>query len=697
MANNQETILAGSPVQETSDYGQWLRRLFPVVLFLVAFLPRAIYFVGSTTLWHGRAVAFFDAFLAGRWTETYQAPHPGVITMWLAGLARWVATLFNPGYDGMALIKRLSIELIPIVFVVSLGIVLAYFLLRSIFDFQVAAFAALLLAFDPYHISLSKAIHVDALVSTFMLLSALFLWQFIKQSRWPWVLLSGIFAGLGLLSKTPALFMVPYFFLCMLVWQAGLLQQQRSAGFPYSWSSGLRAVAGLTLIWLLALAITYFLLWPSMWARPLGTLALTYGGTDFYRETPHENPVLFLGEVTYSDPGPLFYPVNMAIKTTAVSLVGFLLSFFVLLRGRLQNYQRQAVLMGLAFIFFFILMMTLGEKKLDRYMLPALQFVTILAGIGWVYTLRRLWRDRKHMLQLSLALLIGVQAIIIITRFPYFGTHYNYLLGGPKLILENNVVAGQEFGIGVRPAAEYLNELPLPTQLVVGAQNWVVFYHYFQGKTVPLTDDKVDYLLFTRNWTLRGTFADEWQAVWDAYREREPKFTVSYDGVPYIWIYKVGPIIDDNDIAHPLNIVIGQDIRLLGYDFAPQEALPGETVQLTLYWEAINSPPEDYTVFTHLLDTDGQLRGQRDNPPQNGRYPTHFWDQGERVQDQYEITLDPDAPPGDYQFAVGMYILETLERLPVFEETAGPGSAEELPDRSVVIPGPHVLPTEASQ
>lgn len=685
--NNQEVASTSTPTQKSTELGQWLHRLFPILLFFVAFLPRVTHFVGSTTLWHGRARIFFDSFLAGQWTETYQAPHPGVITMWLAGLARWVGVLFNPDYDGMALVKRLSIELVPIALIISLGIVLAYFILRTIFDFQVAAFAALLLAFDPYHISLSKTIHVDTLVATFMLLSALFLWLFIKQNRWQWVFLSGVFAGLGLLTKTPALFLVPYFFLCMLVWQAGLWQQQRFAADSFRWSKGLLDIGKLTIIWLLALSITYFVLWPSMWVRPLETLALTYGGSAFYSDTPHENPVLLLGKVTAEDPGPLFYPVNMAVKTTAVTLVGFILSFFVLLRIQLRDYQRQAILLGLAFVFFFILMMTLGEKKLDRYMLPALQFVTILAGIGWVYTLRRLWRDRSYLLQLSLLLLIGIQLTIIITRFPYFGTHYNYLLGGPKRILENNVVAGQEIGIGVRPAAEYLNKLPLSTELVVGAQNWVNFYHYFQGKTVPLTDDKVDYLLFMRNWTLRGTFGHEWQTVWEEYRDRDPKYVVSFDGVPYIWIYKVGPIIESQDIANPLDVVIGEDIRLLGYEFSPQEALPGEKVLLTLYWEALDSPLGDYTVFSHLLDPDGQLHGQRDNQPQNGMYPTYLWDQGERVQDQYEITIDPEAPAGEYNFAVGMYILETLERLPIMT-----GDGEDIPERNLQLPGPRVLP-----
>ena len=607
--------------------------------------------------------------------------------MWLAGLGREIALLFNPGFDGMAVHKRMAVELIPFALVLSIGLVLAYFILKRLFGFSAAAFSTLLLALEPYDISISKIIHVDALVTTFMLLSALLLWLFLKENRWRWILFSGLLAGLALLTKTSALFLVPYFFLSLLVWQAGIWWRQRQTAGGYDWLQGAAQILKASLIWLAAMAIIYFILWPAMWVQPLETLSQTWGGTLFYRKTPHENPMLFLGKVYTTDPGLLFYPVNLVVKTTAVTLIGFILSFFVLLRVSLLRYQRQAIALGMAFILFFIFMMTLGEKKQARYMLPALEMVTLLAGIGWVYSLRTIWRGKKGLLQVSLAFLLALQLLIVVPRSPYFGTHYNYLLGGPRRILGNDVVAGQEYSIGVEMAADYLNTFPLPTQLVVGAQNWLQFYHYFQGKTVPLTDDKVDYIVFTRNWIKRGTLADEWLPLWDAYRSREPKYVVSFDGIPYVWVYKTSPIVDDALITYPLDADIGQGVRLLGYDFSPKEVLPGEAVYLTLYWEALDSPLADYTVFTHLLDPEGQLQGQRDSQPQNGMYPTYLWDRGERIQDTYELFVDPRASSGTYDFSVGMYILETLERQPIVTSTG-----KELPERSLQFPGPRVLP-----
>jgi hypothetical protein len=66
-------------------------------------------------------------------------------------------------------------------------------------------------------------------------------------------------------------------------------------------------------------------------------------------------------------------------------------------------------------------------------------------------------------------------------------------------------------------------------------------------------------------------------------------------------------------------------------------------------------------------------------------YPTYLWDEGERVQDEYELTIAPDAPPGTYQIAVGMYYLPTLERLPVLDQ-----SGVLLPDARILIAGPEV-------
>jgi len=119
--------------------------------------------------------------------------------------------------------------------------------------------------------------------------------------------------------------------------------------------------------------------------------------------------------------------------------------------------------------------------------------------------------------------------------------------------------------------------------------------------------------------------------------------------------------------AHPLAVNLGEQVTLLGYDLEGKAQAGGE-LQLVVYWQAQREMSTSYTVFTHLLDEEGRLWGQKDNPPQGGRYPTTGWLEGEVVRDEYEIPIPLDAPLGSYLLEVGMYQAETGARLPAFDE-----------------------------
>jgi len=105
--------------------------------------------------------------------------------------------------------------------------------------------------------------------------------------------------------------------------------------------------------------------------------------------------------------------------------------------------------------------------------------------------------------------------------------------------------------------------------------------------------------------------------------------------------------------------------------------------QVTLFWTPLAPIPDDYTVFVHVRDAQGANVAQRDAQPLGGDYPTHQWRAGETVIDPYRIDLPAGLPPGEYRILVGMYRLETMERLPVAGDTSG---------ENVVILGAVTLP-----
>ncbi len=125
-----------------------------------------------------------------------------------------------------------------------------------------------------------------------------------------------------------------------------------------------------------------------------------------------------------------------------------------------------------------------------------------------------------------------------------------------------------------------------------------------------------------------------------------------------------GLTVDDLDIEHRLEANLGDRIHLLGYNIE-SGFRPGDGLHLTLFWQALREIDQDYTVFVHLADEQGNLWGQKDNQPVDGFYPTTEWVSGQFVRDQYDLFIAPNAPPGQYRIEVGMYLADSGRRLMV--------------------------------
>jgi hypothetical protein len=148
--------------------------------------------------------------------------------------------------------------------------------------------------------------------------------------------------------------------------------------------------------------------------------------------------------------------------------------------------------------------------------------------------------------------------------------------------------------------------------------------------------------------------------------ERLPAYDA--EGSPLEWVLlsriKVAPQTQPAvSIPRRVDADLGGEITLLGYDVDALQVSPGDTLSVTLYWEAQVPPPVNYTVFLHVAAADGPPHAQDDGPPAEGTYPTSFWDAGEIVTDPRMIPIPADLAPGDYPLVAGMYLLETGGRL----------------------------------
>lgn len=108
--------------------------------------------------------------------------------------------------------------------------------------------------------------------------------------------------------------------------------------------------------------------------------------------------------------------------------------------------------------------------------------------------------------------------------------------------------------------------------------------------------------------------------------------------------------------------------RLGGYAVTP-DAQPGGEILLALRWESLRAVDQDFNVFVHLLNAQGEKVTQRDGQPVLWQRPTHTWQPGEEIVDRYGLLLPPDLPAGPYTLSVGLYDPATGARLPI---SAGP-------------------------
>ncbi|MFL7840408.1 MAG: hypothetical protein ACK2T4_05985 [Candidatus Promineifilaceae bacterium] len=125
-----------------------------------------------------------------------------------------------------------------------------------------------------------------------------------------------------------------------------------------------------------------------------------------------------------------------------------------------------------------------------------------------------------------------------------------------------------------------------------------------------------------------------------------------------------------------------EPLRLTGYSLSSTSAAPGDSIELTLFWQSAGPASRPFTVFNQLLDENGQLVAQQDNWPVNGSWPPSCWRAGDEIVDRYTLTLPADVEPGSYRLVSGLYDAASGERVPLPEG----GDTVELATITVTAP-----------
>lgn len=107
-------------------------------------------------------------------------------------------------------------------------------------------------------------------------------------------------------------------------------------------------------------------------------------------------------------------------------------------------------------------------------------------------------------------------------------------------------------------------------------------------------------------------------------------------------------------------------IGLTRAELSTTRVAPGESLNVMLMWTGIGFTADDYNAFVHVVGPDGRQVAQHDGPPVKGIVPVWLFGRGQHP-DLHHVEIPPNTPPGLYRVRVGLYDLETLERLPVVD------------------------------
>ena len=644
---------------------RWGRTIGLLVVFLLAFLPRALTPISRPLQWYFRSIKFVEAVMEKRWADTVFVEHPGVSTMWVAGIAQHtvyhvqkdVLPKQHPSYpgdvEGQAFVNQVAIGVGALAAFIACLITLSWFPLKRLFGKHVAWAGVILMALDPYYIANSKVLHIDAMLATLMMFSALAMLVYGQDDDQKALVISGIFGGLALLTKSPAFFLIPFSAFALLI--------LRGSAIAFKIHQLFRQLVLPLLIWSGIAAVIFVLLYPAMWVDPVGVLKFMANRTAHHATTVHINPVYFQGQPHTDDPGPWYYLYALAFKSSGVSLSLAMLAL-VTLRSQSALQFRPALLVAL-YVLCFGLQMTLGAKKGARYLLPLFPMFDAMAAIGWARWRQGVTRLLKRP-RLARWIAWGptvILAAVVLPLHPYYGTHYNWLWGGIQSA--KATFSMQEQAEGVDIAARWLDRHST-NQLNIAAQQPGMLMQYTDASIVEIGESEADYLAFDRNHIVRDYKTGE---VWQRYRSRAPALRVAFSDTPYVWVYKALPdVIDVHTPDHTFGGRLGEHIELLGYDWQASQVSRGDTLHLHLYWRSDQRLENDYTVFVHLMGPDGTLFAQCDSQPLEGSRPTSTWKPDEIIRDECPVVLPSDAPRGEYQMFVGMYSWPDLERLPAY-------------------------------
>lgn len=670
------------PVDERATETRfWAFVLFPLLLFALSSGTRMVaigrYITPDEPTWVYRSIEFREAIRQADWSGTLVAGHPGVTTAWLGAIGMsaqmivfpesradydWLTHIAYLAPDNVEAFRRLAVLLtggrFAVVAVNSLGIAVIYLLLKRLWGWQAAVAGGLLLAFDPFLAGLSGLLHVDGLSATFATLSLLATAVGLRkfgagEYGWRamgWPAIAGVMGGLAVLTKSPMLLLIPFTGLAVL-W---LLVADRRVPARRRWVWAI----SFAFAWGISFLATVIILFPAIWAAPTVVWQTISGSANRHLDEALRQ-TFFLREVAFVH-GPLFYPVALLWRLSPVVWLGLLLAAAYAIKGGRgffrANRTKSPLLLALWAILF-IVAITPAAKKFDRYILPAVPSLLILAALGWAAL--DLSRSRLFRWVLSLAVIAQVGYWFLFAGYPL--SAYNLLVGGPWTAVR---VLPIGWGESISASGEYLSQ----TQADVEARRAISgiapsLAPFFSGETLVYGFDDpaaANYVVVTQGGRQLDPAEFEAQT-----RGLTLIHTERFGGLEQAWVYeRLSPAVAENAVALAAPANFDNRIALIAYG----QSVVGETVEIDAEWRRLTALEDDERFILRIVISDeaGNIWASHETDLLNEVYffPPD-WTEDDSGIVRYLLELPPGIPPSTYSVSFTLIDNRTAGQLPV--------------------------------
>jgi hypothetical protein len=116
-------------------------------------------------------------------------------------------------------------------------------------------------------------------------------------------------------------------------------------------------------------------------------------------------------------------------------------------------------------------------------------------------------------------------------------------------------------------------------------------------------------------------------------------------------------------ILRERKIEFGEELALAAFGLSEGNPNPGDELEVTLYWQALEQAGPTYTVSLQLVGSDGIGVAGVEEPVLGGLYQPDLWSKDTGIVDPHQFELPADLRTGRYRLGLSVYVSDPSNSL----------------------------------